>query len=301
MAAHTCANTADLIPKYLDSEAITVVEGAIPETTALLEQRFDHIFYTGNGTVGRIIMAAAAKHLTPVTLELGGKSPCYVHKSADLKTTARRICWGKFTNAGQICIAPDYILVDADIHDELVEALVSTIRAFYGENAQHDGFCRIINTRHHQRLMGLMESGSVVIGGHGDEDDRFIAPTVMTDVAPDSKVMESEIFGPILPILKVDSSDEAVRFINARNKPLALYCFTRSDEIAEQLLNHTSSGGASINHVMLHYAVPDLPFGGVGESGMGAYRNQASFDTFSHSKSVLKKPFAIDPSIMYPL
>jgi len=300
VAAHTSKMLADLIPKYLDADAIQVVEGGVPETTAILAQRFDHILYTGNGTVGRIVMTAAAQHLTPVTLELGGKSPCYVHESADLTTTARRICWGKFTNAGQTCIAPDYVLVDASIYDALLDALVNMVRSFYGDDPQHDGFCRIINTRHHQRLMSLMDSGHPAIGGQSDEADAYIAPTILTDVSPDSPVMQSEIFGPILPILRVDGPDAAVTFINRRPKPLALYCFTRMDSVAEHILATTSSGGVTINHVMLHYAVSGLPFGGVGESGMGAYHGQASFDTFSHAKSVLKKPFAIDPSIMYP-
>ena len=278
-----------------------MVEGGIPETTALLAERFDHILYTGNGTVGRIVMAAAAKHLTPVTLELGGKSPCYVHRSADLKTTCRRIAWGKFTNAGQTCIAPDYILVDESIHDQFLKQLVDTVKSFYGDNPQEgQRFCRIINERHFDRLMGLMDSGTAATGGQGDRDDRYIAPTLLTDVDPASPVMANEIFGPILPILKVSGEDEAVSFINGRPKPLALYIFTGESPVADGILTRTSSGGATVNHTMLHFAVSDLPFGGVGESGMGAYHGRASFDTFSHRKSVLRKPFMIDPSIMYP-
>lgn len=301
VAANTSSLIAQLVGDYLDTEAISVVEGGIPETTALLAERFDHILYTGNGTVGRIVMAAAAKHLTPVTLELGGKSPCYVHRSADLKTTCRRIAWGKFTNAGQTCIAPDYILVDESIHDQFLKQLVDTVKSFYGDNPQEgQRFCRIINERHFDRLMGLMDSGKAVSGGEGDRDDRYIAPTLLTDVDPGSPVMADEIFGPILPILKVSGEDEAVSFINARPKPLALYIFTGESLVADQLLTRTSSGGATVNHTMLHFAVSDLPFGGVGESGMGAYHGRASFDTFSHRKSVLRKPFMIDPSIMYP-
>jgi aldehyde dehydrogenase (NAD+) len=301
VASHTSAVIARLMGDYLDTEAIRVVEGGIPETTTLLGERFDHILYTGNGTVGRIVMTAAAKYLTPVTLELGGKSPCYVHRSADLKTTCRRIAWGKFTNAGQTCIAPDYILVDETIHDQFIEQMVKTLHQFYGDDPQQgQRLCRIINERHHDRLMRLIDSGDAVIGGTGDRDDRYIAPTVLTNVSPDSPVMSEEIFGPILPVLKVGSVDDAVTFVNARPKPLALYIFTGDDHVAKQILSRTSSGGATVNHTMLHFAVSDLPFGGVGESGMGAYHGRASFDTFTHRKSVLKKPFMIDPSIMYP-
>ncbi len=301
VASHTSAIIAKLMGDYLDTEAIRVVEGGVPETTALLEQRFDHILYTGNGTVGRIVMAAAAKHLTPVTLELGGKSPCYVNRTADLETTCRRIAWGKFTNAGQTCIAPDYILVDESIHDRFIEQMVATIRQFYGENPQEgQRICRIINERHHDRLMALMDSGDAAVGGVGDREDRYIAPTVLTNVDPSSPAMSDEIFGPILPVLKVSGVDAAISFVNGRPKPLALYIFTSDDHVSKELLGRTSSGGATVNHTMLHFAVSDLPFGGVGESGMGAYHGRASFDTFTHRKSVLRKPFMIDPSIMYP-
>ncbi len=301
ISSNTSKMIADLLPRYVDNDAIKVVEGAIPETTALLAERFDHIFYTGNGHVARIIMAAAAKHLTPVTLELGGKSPVYINKSADLKTTARRVAWGKFTNAGQTCIAPDYILVDGEIHDAFLEHLRAAIDGFYGRNPQQtDSYARIVSDRHHQRLSRLLANQDAVIGGQADPADRYIAPTVLQNVAPDSPVMCEEIFGPILPVLSVDGIDAAIRFINGRDKPLALYVFTGDDDVAEAILSRTSSGGATINHVMLHYAVSSLPFGGVGESGMGAYHGQASFDTFTHTKSVLKKPFMVDPSIMYP-
>jgi aldehyde dehydrogenase (NAD+) len=301
VAEHTGRLLAELLPKYMDADAVAVIEGGVEETTAILTHRFDHIFYTGNGFVGRIVMTAAAKHLTPVTLELGGKSPVYVHKSADLVTTARRLAWGKYTNSGQTCIAPDYVLADEEIHDQLVDQLEKTIAEFYGGRAQAEGkYGRIINSRHHSRLMALMGSGHPRVGGSGDSEDLYIEPTVLTDVAPDSPVMSEEIFGPILPVIRTSGPDGAIEFINGREKPLALYIFTKDNAVAERLLECTSSGGATVNHVMLHYAVPNLPFGGVGESGMGAYHGRASFDTFTHHKSVLKKPFAIDPSIMYP-
>ncbi|MEE2755699.1 MAG: aldehyde dehydrogenase family protein [Myxococcota bacterium] len=301
ISSNTSKMIADLLPRYVDNDAIKIVEGGVPETTALLVERFDHIFYTGNGHVARIIMAAAAKHLTPVTLELGGKSPVYINKTADLKTTARRVAWGKFTNAGQTCIAPDYVLIDHEIHDEFLARLAAAIHDFYGENPQQTpSYARIVSERHHQRLSRLLGSGEAVIGGQTDPADRYIAPTVLKNVVPEDPVMSEEIFGPILPVLSIDGAEAAIRFINGRDKPLALYIFTGDDAVAESILSRTSSGGATVNHVMLHYAVSSLPFGGVGESGMGAYHGQASFDTFTHTKSVLKKPFIVDPSIMYP-
>ena len=301
LSEHVSSLLAELIPKYLDFDAIKVIEGGVPETTVLLEQRFDHIFFTGSTAVGRIVMTAAAKHLTPVTLELGGKSPCYIHRSANLETTARRLAWGKFGNAGQTCIAPDYVLVDAAVHDAFVRILVQTIKGFYGDDprSQND-FGRIINRRHHARLMALMNSGEAQVGGEGDEDALYIAPTVLTDVSPDSPVMNEEIFGPILPVIKTSGVEAAIGFINEREKPLALYVFTKDDDIAERVLAETSSGGVTVNHAILHCTIPGLPFGGVGESGMGAYHGRSSFETFTHTKSVLKKPFVVDPSSMYP-
>ncbi|MGC6419228.1 MAG: aldehyde dehydrogenase family protein [Bradymonadia bacterium] len=292
---------AQLLPRYIDPSVVAVVEGGIPETTTLLEQRFDHIFYTGNGHVGRIVMTAAARHLTPVTLELGGKSPVYVHESADLKTTARRVAWGKFLNAGQTCIAPDYVLVDEAVRTAFLDELKAAVSSFYGDNPMEaTSFARIVSDKHHARLSQLLENQNVFVGGVTDPDQRYISPTILIDVETHAPVMQAEIFGPILPVLSVRGVDEAVEFINGRPKPLALYIFTKQDEIAETVLSRTSSGGATVNHCMLHYAVPGLPFGGVGESGMGAYHGEATFDTFTHKKSVLKKPFAIDPSIMYP-
>ncbi|MBM4359171.1 MAG: aldehyde dehydrogenase family protein [Deltaproteobacteria bacterium] len=302
VAPAVSALVAKLVPKYLDTDCIAVVEGGVPETTALLEQRFDHIFYTGNGTVGRVVMAAAAKHLTPVTLELGGKSPCIVDRDVDLEVAAKRIAWGKFFNAGQTCVAPDYLLVHESVHDRLLQLLTRTVREFYGADPKASpDFGRIVNARHHQRLMKLLPgSGSVVVGGEGDEAARYLAPTILKDVPPDSPVMAGEIFGPILPVIKVNSIDEAMRFINARPKPLALYVYSTSDQVQQRVLDGTSSGGAVLNHCWLHLAVPGLPFGGVGESGMGAYHGKLSFETFSHRKAVLRKPTSIDPPIMYP-
>ncbi len=302
VAPATSALLARLLPKYLDPEAIAVIEGAVPETTELLAQRFDHIFYTGNGTVGRIVMEAAAKHLTPVTLELGGKSPCIIDESADLEVSARRVAWTKFYNCGQTCVAPDYLLVHASVHDAFMAKLQETLKAFFGDDPQRSkDYGRIINARHHRRLMALLPgSGTVLTGGQGDEADRYLAPTVLTDVTQDAPIMRDEIFGPILPVLKIENLEQAIAFINARPKPLALYLFSGSDASYEQVVSRTSSGGMVMNHAMIHLGVHTLPFGGVGESGMGAYHGKHSFDTFSHKKAVLKKGSFLDPTFVYP-
>lgn len=302
VAPHTSRMLARLLPLYVDAAAVRVIEGGVAETQRLLEERFDHIFYTGNGVVGRIVMAAAAKHLTPVTLELGGKSPVYVDASCNLDVAARRIAFGKFYNCGQTCIAPDYALVHESIHDAFLERVVKTIAEFYGSDpASSPDYGRIVNERHHRRLVGLLPSGGrVVVGGVGDESARYLAPTVLADVRPDSPVMADEIFGPILPVLRVAGADEAIRFVNARPKPLALYVFAEDESVGDAFVQRTSSGGVCINHVILQVAVSELPFGGVGESGMGRYHGRASFDTFAHAKSVLRKGTFLDPRVVYP-
>jgi aldehyde dehydrogenase (NAD+) len=302
VAPKTSALMAELLPKYLDTNAVEVIEGGVAETTELLAQRFDHIFYTGSTNVGRIVMAAAAKHLTPVTLELGGKSPCIIDRDTDLVVAARRVAWGKFYTTGQTCIAPDYVLCHAAVHDAFVAQLVTTIHEFWGDDPKsHPDYGRVVNARHHRRLMGLLPGGGeIATGGQGDEQERYIAPTVLTDVPPESKVMSEEIFGPILPVLKVEDIDAAIRFINARPKPLALYLFSASEQTYEAVVSRTSSGGFLQNHTLMHFAVPSLPFGGVGDSGIGAYHGRHSFETFSHRKAVLKKPTAMDLSLQYP-
>jgi aldehyde dehydrogenase (NAD+) len=304
VAPATAELIAELIPEYLSSRAVAVVTGAVEETTALLEVRFDHIFYTGNGTVARIVMAAAAKHLTPVTLELGGKSPAIVAADTNVKVTARRIAWAKFVNAGQTCVAPDYVLVEDGVEEELLAALRDAITEFFGDDPQASpDFTRIVNERHYDRLTSLLDSGgyeTTVAGGTGDRADRYIAPTVLAGVKPDAPVMNEEIFGPILPVLNVGNIDEAIGFINDREKPLALYAFSTSDDVLSRVVDRTSAGGVTLNHALLHLAVPDLPFGGVGESGMGTYHGKAGFDVFSHRKPVFNKPLRPDPSIMYP-
>ncbi len=301
ITAHTSAALAKLVRRHLDPDSIALFEGGVPETQALLAERFDHIFYTGNGTVAREVMTAAARHLTPVTLELGGKSPCIIDRDADLGIAARRIAWGKFMNAGQTCIAPDYVLVHQDREAELIEALRKTVREFYGDDpSRSPDYARIPNVRHHRRLAALLKDGEVVVGGQTDENDRYIAPTVMRNPRPDSAVMTDEIFGPILPILSVPDLASAIAFVNRREKPLALYLFSNDAKVGEQVVAATSSGGVCINSTIWHIANPMLPFGGVGPSGMGAYHGRASFETFSHRKSVLTRGTRFDPKFIYP-
>jgi aldehyde dehydrogenase (NAD+) len=291
---------AKLVPEYLDSDSVQVVEGAVEETTALLQLPFDHILYTGGGNVGRIVMAAAAKHLTPVTLELGGKSPCVVLPDADLKTTADRIAWGKFTNAGQTCIAPDYILTDADTEALLIPLLQQSIDNMYGADPeQSDSYGRIVNDRHFQRLARLVESGQVAIGGQTTPETRYIAPTVLTEVAADSAVMQEEIFGPILPVVRCDNLDASIEFIRDRDKPLAAYIFTKDAALEAHFLQQVSCGNACVNDTMMFMAVHELPFGGVGGSGMGNYSGENGFRTFSHMKAVMKRRWWPDLDVRY--
>jgi len=291
LAPATSAAIARLLPEYLDRDTVTVVEGGVPETTALLAERFDHIFYTGNGTVGRIVMAAAARHLTPVTLELGGKSPVFVDRGTDLRTVAARLASGKFLNAGQTCVAPDYVLTDPETAPALEEALAAAVEGLFGQDASTSPeYGRIVNERHFDRLVALLDSGRTVTGGAHDRDEKYIAPTVLADVSPDAPVMREEIFGPVLPVLTVEGLDEAIAFVNDRDKPLALYAFTEDPAVRERLLTETSSGGVGLGLPLAHLTVSDLPFGGVGESGMGSYHGRYSLDTFSHRKAVLDTP-----------
>jgi aldehyde dehydrogenase (NAD+) len=243
ITAYTSGALAKLVQRYMDPECIALFEGGVPETQALLAERFDHVFYTGNGTVAREVMAAAAKHLTPVTLELGGKSPCIVDRDADLEVAARRIAWGKFMNAGQTCIAPDYVLVHQDREAELIEALRRTLREFYGEDpGRSPDYARIANVRHHRRLTALLKDGDVAVGGQTDEADCYIAPTVLRNPKPDSPLLTDEIFGPILPVLAVGGVGEAIEYVNQRPKPLALYLFSKDAKAEEQVIASTSSG-----------------------------------------------------------
>ncbi len=303
LAPATSVALAELMPRYTAPDAVAVVEGGVDASTALLAERYDHIFFTGSTAVGRVVMKAAAEHLTPVTLELGGKSPVLVDDSADIAVAGRRIAWGKWLNAGQTCIAPDYALVTAERRDELVESLRVAFDQFAGSGPVADSpdFARIVNDRHVDRLTGLLadHGGVTAVGGSVDAASRFVEPTVVVDPDPTSPLMSEEIFGPILPLLTVDSMDDAVALVNSREKPLALYAFG-DVEVARSLVDRTTSGGACINHVIVQLTAPELPFGGVGHSGIGRSHGRASFDAFSNLRAVMQKQPSPDPSLMYP-
>ncbi|XP_075389276.1 aldehyde dehydrogenase family 3 member A2 isoform X2 [Tenrec ecaudatus] len=290
LSENTAKTLAKLLPQYLDQELYAVINGGVKETTELLKQRFDHILYTGSTAVGKIVMEAAAKHLTPVTLELGGKSPCYVDKDCDLDIACRRITWGKYVNCGQTCIAPDYILCEPSLQNQIVQKIKETVKEFYGENVKESpDYERIINLHHFKRLISLLEGQKIAYGGETDEATRYIGPTILTDVDPKTKVMQEEIFGPILPIVPVKNADEAIKFINDHEKPLAFYIFSHNNKLIKQMIDETSSGGVTGNDVIMHFTLNSLPFGGVGSSGMGAYHGKHSFHTFSHQRSCLLK------------
>ncbi|MEO1203005.1 MAG: aldehyde dehydrogenase family protein, partial [Pseudomonadota bacterium] len=290
LAPATSLAIARLLPEYVDTECVRVVEGSVPETTALLEQSFDHILYTGGGTVGRIVMRAAAENLTPVTLELGGKSPCVVLPDADLETAASRIAWGKFTNAGQTCVAPDYVLTDTQTERKLVPLIERAIRSMFGDDpSASTSYGRIVNERHFDRLSALLDSGRAAVGGQHDRASRYIAPTVLTEVPVDSPIMREEIFGPLLPIVRADGLDAAIEHIRAGDKPLSAYLFTRDSASERRFVDEVSCGNLCLNDTMMFMAVEELPFGGVGASGMGAYSGEHGFLTFSHMKAVIRR------------
>ncbi|KAJ8911167.1 hypothetical protein NQ315_013022 [Exocentrus adspersus] len=290
VAVATAKFIANTIPKYLDEDSIQVYLGGIPETTELLKEKFDYIFYTGSSTVGKIIHAAAAKHLTPTTLELGGKSPVYLDASAHIERAARRIIWGKFMNVGQTCVAPDYLLCSKEVQAKFLSYSKKILKEFFGNNPKlSPDYGRIINDRQFQRLVGLLKTGNIAIGGEVDASERYIAPTIITDVTMKDPIMEDEIFGPILPIVNVDNPYEAISYITNKEKPLALYIFSNNKDIVKLILDNTSSGGVTVNDTVMHLTVPNLPFGGVGNSGMGAYHGEYSYNTFTHKRSVLHK------------
>lgn len=298
-------NTAKIMEKIInenfDDGYLKVVISDMAQSNALLEQKFDYIFFTGSPDVGRQIYQAAAKHLTPVTLELGGKSPCFVDETFNTNWGIKRLVWGKFTNAGQTCVAPDYVLVDKKAKQRFVELFAKTVKEFYGNNPQQSpDFGRIINEKHFLRLSRFIEKGNVLLGGQTDISNLYIAPTLLDNVSPDDEVMNEEIFGPIMPIIEYEKLDDAINFVNARNKPLALYIFSDDKMYQEKILSKTSSGNASINECLMHVGQFELPFGGVGESGIGAYHGKLSFDTFSHLKGVLKKSTLADIAQRYP-
>lgn len=288
-----------MIAEYFDPEYITVLEGGVKETTELLKVKFDYIFFTGAPSIGKIIYMAAAKQLTPVTLELGGKSPTIVDKTADLDVTAKRIIWGKFVNTGQTCVAPDYLLVHKSIKDKLLSKIKTHITKFYSDNPQKSNdYGRIISDRHFERISKLIQ-GDVYCGGQTDGSDRYIAPTIIDNVKPEDPVMQEEIFGPVLPVMEFGELDEAIEFINSREKPLALYIFSKSKKFQKAVIENTSSGGICINETIMHMASPEMPFGGVGNSGIGSYNGVFGFETFSHKKPVMTRSFMFDVKQKY--
>lgn len=293
------AALAAMIAETFDEEYIALVEGDRTVNTALLAERFDVIFFTGSPALGRVVMRAAAENLTPVILELGGKSPCIVDSDADLEIAARRIAWGKCLNAGQTCIAPDYLLIHSSLADAFVEKFAAEVKRLLGDDAftaRH--YVRMVNERAFDRVSGYLSEGSAVVGGRTDEAERMIEPTLLRDAAADAKVMQEEIFGPVLPMLTFDNADEAVSFVNRREKPLALYYFG-SPKRGMELVKRTSSGGACINDVIMHVVNENIPFGGVGNSGMGSYHGRRTFEAFSHERSVVITPAWPDMPFRY--
>ena len=301
ISTHTSKAIATILPRYLDPEAFAVVEGGIPETTELLEQRFDHIIYTGNERVATVVMTAAAKHLTPVTLELGGKSPCIVDRSADIEVAAARIAWGKFINAGQTCVAPDHVLVHREVAAQLIDALTRKVKEFYGEDPeQSPDYCRIASERHAARFAELLKGQEIHLGGRVDVAKRYVAPTIVLDPPADSALMREEIFGPVLPVITVDEMHHAIQFVAERPKPLALYVFTKSKALEEAVLGRVSAGSVCVNDAVIFMASPELPFGGVGNSGMGRYTGWYGFETFSHMRPVMRRSYRFDAPLRYP-
>ena len=289
----------ELITECFNRDYVAIVQGNRDVNTLLLEQRYDLIFFTGSPSLGRTVMSAAAKNLTPVVLELGGKSPCVVDCSADIATAAKRIAWGKSLNAGQTCIAPDYLLVHHAIKEQLIEALKGEFKHLLGKNPKKSRhFVRIVNDRAFDRLVGYIKGANVVVGGNYDKDERYIEPTIIDNVSLDSPVMEEEIFGPIFPVVTYITTEQAVKFINEREKPLALYYFG-DQQSADYVIGHTSSGGACVNDTIVHIANEKLPFGGVGNSGMSSYHGEESFKVFSHFRSVVTTPTWIDLPFRY--
>ncbi|MFK9095276.1 aldehyde dehydrogenase [Bacillus salipaludis] len=290
-----------LICNLFPEEYIAVVQGGVETSQALLNETFDYIFFTGSVPVGKVIMEAAAKHLTPVTLELGGKSPCIVHKDANIKLAAKRIAWGKFTNAGQTCIAPDYLYLHKSIKDQFLQQFKEATIELYGRQPLNNkNFTRIVSGRHFQRLISFLDNGELFLGGGSNQEKLTIEPTVLTNVTWNDPIMQDEIFGPILPVLEYAELPEVLEGIHRHPKPLALYIFTEHNTVQQEVLNSVSFGGGCVNDTVYHFVSPFLPFGGVGNSGIGAYHGKGNFDTFSHQKSVLKQTTLFDIPFRYP-
>ncbi|PLS17394.1 aldehyde dehydrogenase family protein [Bacillus sp. M6-12] len=292
---------AKVISAIFPEEYISVAEGGIETSQALLDEKFDYIFFTGSVPVGKVIMEAASKNLTPITLELGGKSPCIVHEDANIKLAAKRIVWGKFMNAGQTCVAPDYLYLHRNIRDTFLHHFVEATKELYGEHPLNNpNFTRIVSKKHFDRLQSFLNDGETLLGGGINEETLTIEPTVLTNITWQHPVMQDEIFGPILPVLEYKELSEVIEGIHKHPNPLALYLFSQSEAVQQKVLNSISFGGGCINDTVYHLASPYLPFGGVGSSGTGAYHGKGSFDTFSHQKSVLKQTTRFDIPVRYP-
>lgn len=290
-----------LIRELYPEEYIAVVQGGVETSQALLQEKYDTIFFTGGVSVGKIVMEASAKHLTPITLELGGKSPCIVHEDAKIKLAAKRIAWGKFLNAGQTCVAPDYVYLHHNIRDEFLKELKEAIRELYGECPINNlNYTHIVSQKHFDRLNTFLNEGKISIGGESDKANLVIEPTVLTDITWEDTIMQEEIFGPILPILEYSHISDVINGIHNHPNPLALYLFTESSIVEQKVLKSISFGGGCINDTIYHLVSPYLPFGGVGNSGIGAYHGKGSFDTFSHKKSILKQTTRFDIPLRYP-
>jgi len=299
LSQHTTQLLVQLLPQYMDSDLIAIIEAGPAETSILLNFSFDLVFFTGSGAIGKIVMSKSAQNLTPVVLELGGKSPALVLADADIEVAARRIAWGKFMNAGQTCVAPDYILVQPSVKQQLVSEIKKCLHQFYGAAPQRSlDYCRIINQKNYDRLISFLVGEKILAGGGADADDLYIEPTLI-EGQWNSLVMQEEIFGPILPIIEVGEIEKMISLVNGKPKPLSLYLFTRDRSHQELVLQGTSSGGVSVNDVVMHMPVPGLPFGGVGASGMGHYHGEFSFKTFSHAKGILRKSTWMDIPIRY--
>jgi aldehyde dehydrogenase (NAD+) len=291
----------NIIKESFDESYITVVRGGREVSESLLNEEFDYIFFTGSVAVGKIVMKAASKYLTPVTLELGGKSPCIVDETANIELAAKRIIWGKFINAGQTCVAPDYLLVHYSVKDKLINNMKKYITEFYGINpCNNKDYPKIINKKHYTRLLGLMKCGNIAFGGQCNDKTNHISPTIIENITWECPIMKEEIFGPLLPVIEFENITEVVTAVNKHPKPLALYLFTNNKEREKYVIDNTSFGGGCINDTIVHLATPYMPFGGVGNSGMGGYHGKASFETFSHKKSIMKKSNLIDIPLRYP-
>ncbi|KMT21144.1 aldehyde dehydrogenase [Clostridium cylindrosporum] len=300
-STYTSSLLKSLIEEVFESEYVKVIEGGREINQRILKEKFDYIFFTGSVEVGKIVMQAASSSLTPLTLELGGKSPCIVDRECNISTAAKKIAWGKFINSGQTCVAPDYLVIHKDVKSKFIECFKENIKKFYGDNPiKSSDYSKIINIKHFERLESYLNTGNILVGGELDVKNRKISPTLIDNISMEDNIMKEEIFGPILPIIEYEDVNEAISFIIEMPKPLALYLFTDNKSIEKKILNEVSFGGGCVNDTIIHLASSHMPFGGVGNSGIGSYHGKFSYDTFTHSKSILKKYNFFDTNLRYP-